>query len=377
MWDVATRKSVADTVVGPHSGAVEDGYTFANLARPVVLKAGKRYRITQSCSKNMTDTWPDATENRGAASAGFASLGSGVYIPHKGEFPTEIDPNYSTGRWAGIVTFKIDVQPAPAPPPAATCVCLQPAAPYGKGAGSIEYLGGPANAGETIGFPERCQGIGNSVVGESVFTSRNPTCDIRTYSGGLSVCHHGWHLLDADQEVPWQDQPLEYVFKFRFYFQEYGVQEQHVQAFDQVWGIGGQTGEYDVPRCAPGTPVKDCLHVETGVFTPGGTDLHFVAAHFHCHAPTCVSQELRYGNETGKLLCKETPYHGQGADPSVDRFDEPGYIAQRVCLWGSPPLAPPPLASGVKLWYKAVTNNTYGHHGEMALPQMLLASLPK
>merc|ERR1712146_331950 len=105
------------------------------------------------------------------------------------------------------------------------------------------------------------------------------------------------------------------------------------------------------------------------------TDLHFVAAHFHCHAPTCVSQELRYGNETGELLCKETPYHGQGAEPSVDRFDEPGYIAQRVCLWGSPPLAPPPLVSGVKLWYKAVTNNTYGHHGEMALPQMLLASL--
>jgi len=28
-------------------------------------------------------------------------------------------------------------------------------------------------------------------------------------------------LLDADQEVPWQDQPLEYYFKWRFYFQEY------------------------------------------------------------------------------------------------------------------------------------------------------------
>jgi hypothetical protein len=30
----------------------------------------------------------------------------------------------------------------------------------------------------------------------------NPTCDLRTYKGGLSYCHHGWFLLDADQEVP-------------------------------------------------------------------------------------------------------------------------------------------------------------------------------
>jgi hypothetical protein len=28
--------------------------------------------------------------------------------------------------------------------------------------------------------------------------------------GGLNVCRHGWHLLDADQELPWPDQPLVY-----------------------------------------------------------------------------------------------------------------------------------------------------------------------
>jgi len=27
------------------------------------------------------------------------------------------------------------------------------------------------------------------------------------------------------------------------------------------------------------------------------------------------------------------------------------------------------------LFVKAITNNTFGHHGEMALPQMLLAHL--
>ena len=62
----------------------------------------------------------------------------------------------------------------------------------------------------------------------------------------------------------------------------------------------------------------------------------------------------------------------------LPKFDEPGYIAQRICLWGMhPPFEFPPLVSGETLWVKAVTNNTYGHHGEMALPQMLLASFPK
>ena len=48
-----------------------------------------------------------------------------------------------------------------------------------------------------------------------LLAQRNPSCDIRTYAGGLATCLHGWHLLDADQELPWQDQPLVYYKKFR------------------------------------------------------------------------------------------------------------------------------------------------------------------
>ena len=39
----------------------------------------------------------------------------------------------------------------------------------------------------------------------------NPTCDVRTYVGGQTSCHHMWSLLDADQPIPWVDQPLVYV----------------------------------------------------------------------------------------------------------------------------------------------------------------------
>ena len=55
-----------------------------------------------------------------------------------------------------------------------------------------------------------------------------------------------------------------------------------------------------------------------------------------------------------------------------DKFDEEGYIAIPICLWGMhPPFEKPPLVSGVPLFVKATTNNTYGHHGEMAWLQML------
>ncbi len=94
-----------------------------------------------------------------------------------------------------------------------------------------------------------------------------------------------------------------------------------------------------------------------------------------------------YNNITGELLCREEPYHGQGRDVThpagagkakpgeTDRFDEAGYIAQRVCLWGNASfgLEPPPKIGGVPLLITATTNSTYGHHGEMALPQMLVA----
>jgi hypothetical protein len=85
-------------------------------------------------------------------------------------------------------------------------VCSQPAQPFGSATGVIHYL----ETGEKVGFPaNRCppQPRGD------LLAQRNPTCDIRTYTGGLSTCHHAWILLDKDQEVPWKDQPLVYYKK--------------------------------------------------------------------------------------------------------------------------------------------------------------------
>jgi hypothetical protein len=102
---------------------------------------------------------------------------------------------------------------------------------------------------------------------------RNPTCDLRAYTGGLLTCHHKWVLLDAEQQQPWTDQPLVYYKKFRVYYQEYNTtapQHQNLQRHD--WGIGadGDHSEYDVIQCPAGTPADKCTQTITGTWMPVG-----------------------------------------------------------------------------------------------------------
>lgn len=54
--------------------------------------------------------------------------------------------------------------------------------------------------GSRVAFKNLCVG--------QVLTQRNPTCDLRSYTGGIQSCLDGWRLLDKDQAVPWQDQPV-------------------------------------------------------------------------------------------------------------------------------------------------------------------------
>ena len=248
--------------------------------------------------------------------------------------------------------------------PAPVCVCTQPAAPFGSAKGTIKYL----PTGEEFGFINGCAPEPR----ESVLADHNPTCDVRAYSGGLQVCKHKWSLLDKDQHQPWPDQPLVYFQKYRFYFQDYDPAHHVISLPRAVWAIGAFIGEYDVPQCQPGTPVRECTHEIWGVVTPGGVDLHITAMHFHCHAPTCLAMEI-WNNRTGELLCRQEPVYGGTGKVDLAKFDEVGYLLQPPCLWGDAPgLAPMPKASGVALTIKAITNSTYGHHGEMAFPEISL-----
>ena len=180
-----------------------------------------------------------------------------------------------------------------------------------------------------------------------------------------------------------------------------------------------------MPKCADGVP--GCargadgtwVHTIKGTYTGGG---RLSAAHFHCHAPSCLSVAMYRCNasvakadcsaETGELLCEERPVYG-GHGASDAKFDEPGraaatahplprrpatrarprrreeearrstlraelrskcgrYIFQPPCLWGKPEhgLAEPPQTDGYTLHSVKTSNASYGHHGEMAWQQM-------
>ena len=87
---------------------------------------------------------------------------------------------------------------------------------------------------------------------------------------------------------------------------------------------------------------------------------------YKCPPGTEVCDEAADG---ATLLCEERPRHGSG--DAI--FDERGYIAQRVCLWGDGyGLEPPANLSGGVLGAVKTANATYGHHGEMSWLQMFV-----
>eukprot|EP00944_MAST-04C_sp_MAST-4C-sp1_P011412 g11412.t1 len=245
------------------------------------------------------------------------------------------------------------------------CVCGAKKIPFGGAKGFLRY------ENTSIGFPNVCLPEPRS----DLLVEKNPTCDLRTYAGGQTSCHHLWYLLDQDQDIPWKDQPLEYHLKFRFHFQEYNA-SYHRPIYRTTWGIASPV-EYDVPQCKEGTPVEKCVHKIQGSWSVpqlNGRDIALVSGHFHCHAPTCLQFDL-FDNETGALICREVPIYGGRSNGLLEKkFDEEGYIAIPPCIFGDKDdgLLPPSIVSNKTLHAVKYANSTYGHHGEMAWLQVFV-----
>lgn len=222
------------------------------------------------------------------------------------------------------------------------CVCAVQPAPFGRGQGKLVYVrtGEKADIGTgTVSFRSgtgsynNCinpSSFGDHVYKNDMLAMKNPSCDVRAYTGGQTACHHMWSLLDSDQPIPWPDQPLEYQLKFRFWVQPYNA-SYHTQVWHQSWGMGTPV-EYDVPKCGPGVmgcqqqPDGNWVHTIRATYTGAG---RLIVAHFHCHAPTCLSMAMyRCGKQikpddcnehTGELLCEERPVYG--GTGRLDRMD--------------------------------------------------------
>ena len=290
------------------------------------------------------------------------------------------------------------------PTTAPVCVCAGKPMPFGDGScrGVITYVPNASQAVDigagTVNFNNRCAPDPAS----QLRSQHNPTCDLRTYVGGQLSCHHMWSLLDADQDIPWPDQPLEYHFKYRFWYQRYngtgggaGGDTPTHRTITGGWGAnlgaggGGLGAEFDVPKCSEGMEAQGCsrgpdgtwVHTVVGIQRP---DVHagiqLVAAHMHCHAPTCLSMSIA-NNQTGEVYCAAYPTYGgaRGIQPSsvgeTSRFQELGFIAVPPCVWGAAEhgLDPSPDLTGVTLRIVKRSNATFGHHGEMAHGQFYYA----
>lgn len=226
----------------------------------------------------------------------------------------------------------------------------------------------------------------------------NPTCDIRTYRGGLSCCRHGRSLLDKNQEIPWSDTLLEYRLKFRFYFEEYRPAS-HKNLVFLYWQTEAHAGEYDIVPCPEGTPKSQCiqeissrwkvsdmmhdcsLHNSKWCTGKGSKDetkvegIQIMYAGPHCHAPSCLSMEL-YNADTGRLICSVVPIQGK----THRIYDEHGFLAIPPCLWGDPSeglLEPELMSLSTTLLSIKRNNNTFAHTGDMASWQMRGVVVPK
>jgi hypothetical protein len=233
----------------------------------------------------------------------------------------------------------------------------------------------------------------------------NPTCEAATYVGGLSCCHNGAFLLDADQEVPaFVD---EVFFRFRFYYEDHNSAK-HQELFHAEWagngcdsGCGGDCPnhcrhiEWDVVKgqgSKEGSDVsifqstfpawdmlaKTCSPTSMQCFPATDVDeekgFKLLMAATHCHAPNCIRQEL-INLDTGEVICYGKPHLGQ----SELNYDEEGYLFTPPCLWGDHDAAatggvlllpPPILHKNTTLRMVTVFNSTYDHPGQMGIWQM-------
>ena len=135
---------------------------------------------------------------------------------------------------------------------ASTCVCAAAPPTFGNTQdGTLSYSAdGTDGKNSSVGFGKHCvgecaPGDRTCTKGSTLLEQKNPTCDVRTYRGGLGCCHHLYYLLDKNQSTLIPKQELVYNMKMRFYFQEYNPAK-HLQLYRWHWQTAMGSGEYDV-----------------------------------------------------------------------------------------------------------------------------------
>jgi len=185
----------------------------------------------------------------------------------------------------------------------------------------------------------------------------NPSCNLSTYVGGWRCCEHGMFVIDTNQCAfpDCRDKRVDEVFmKFTFYYEDGVPETRNIEAaaccdVTQDFEQGNENIEHDVPACASGTPVKECIFVaenvqplgyydktgKTGGYKPSDLiDLVFAAPHLHYAG---ISIEL-IDHATNETLCEvhqsEDNQGGVMYGHGTTVGDEEGYlVGLRPCTW--------------------------------------------
>ena len=258
---------------------------------------------------------------------------------------------------------------------------------FGSTQGEIVYTHDDGTTETLRGGVGRCS---NSTPSDLIPT-RNARCDLTTYAGGLSCCHHKWLLTDREQRARIKDDDLlKFRMKVRIWWQHYRpatatTKASHQQLYRMYHSIAG---EYDTTKQTPSHSRidVDSNNVQTNVFkfkvqdlvrfgntrtetfdvpfpTKNETGIKLLYLNGHCHAAACLQFDL-YNDDTGELICRQLGRMGKTARPPAsgpNEFDERGYVRLYPCLYGDPGSglpAPPFLSFNTTLRSVKVTNAT-------------------
>jgi len=221
----------------------------------------------------------------------------------------------------------------------------------------------------------------------------NMACNFETYNGGLECCKHSWLLTDKnqDEQVP-KDKVDTYFLKWRYYFQEYAPATEKLNASHQhlhhwVFLIDATVNDYEEDNARYGTTsigtisahlkAKDIgLEDLEGGFNDDGappipknfTKITPMVMTPHCHAPSCIRQEL-WNADTNEIICNMTAKYGdEKYGKTTEIFNERDYITILPCLYGYQPGLQFPFSLSPDTNIRAIKyfNNTYRHLGQMA-----------
>jgi len=191
---------------------------------------------------------------------------------------------------------------------------------------------------------------------ESFLEAANPSCSLKTYTGGWRCCEDGVFVIDTRQckGQNCKDEPqATWYVKMSFTYESVPAGSTAVRPLEATACCdvtstrqGDGNVEYDVPQCAAGTPPDECIHVtssiqplahysadaEQGVDGRALVALNYAAAHLHLGGIS-LSLEDALTNET---ICKvSTADHSVSYGESTRAGDEENYLTGlRPCVWG-------------------------------------------